>query len=175
MRKTLVLLVAMGLMIAVPAVQAFQEEDRELDVDAEGTAENVETGDESDLDVDITGDVTVRESEEGVDETASTDGPTVDAEITVGDETFVIPVQVNGEGTSFEAAGIFDVESWRLHAQGQSFSGGQDGSGASFFGNLTLIGNNGDFTVLGDGVLTVQDQGDTTTYDLEFQGTATFE
>lgn len=158
------------------ADQHVNEEQRTLDVDADGTATDAETGDESDLTVEVDGEVTVRESEEGVDETAATEGQTVQANVTIGGTTYTIPVQVNGEGTSFEAAGIFDAESWRLHAQGQSFGQVADGSGATFFGNMTLVGTNGgDFVVMGDGVLTVQDQAETTTYDLEFQGTATFD
>lgn len=179
MRKLLTILAAVTLVFSVMGTATAQEdpnaEVRHLDLDASGEAEDVDSGDTFDAEVNVTGNVTVRESGEGVDETAQTDGPTVDAEITVGDTTYTIPVSVVGEGTSFEQAGIFDGQAWRLHIQGEDFSSGRDGSGASFSGNVTLVGNDGDFVAFGEGTLTVRDQSDTTTYDLEYTGTATFE
>lgn len=178
MRKLPTAVAALLVVIAATGIVTAQgqtSEERQLDVDADGTAGNVQTGETETAEVNITGDVTVRESDEGVGETAQTDGPTVDAEITVGNETYTIPVSVAGEGTSFEQAAIFEGEAWRLHVQGESYSGGQDGSGATFSGNLTLVGQDGEFAAFGDGTLTVRDQGDSTTYDLDYDGSATFE
>lgn len=189
MRKELTVAVVAALALSAVAVPALllQEsggdlaaqdrtsEERHLDADTDGTARSVETGEVHEAEVDVTGNVTVRESGEGVDETAQTDGPTVEAEITVGDETYTIPVSVVGEGTSYEQSGAVDDQAWRLHVQGEDYSGGQDGSGAVFSGNLTLVGGNGEFTVTGEGTLTVRDQDDATTYDLDYAGSATFE
>lgn len=176
MRKIIAIVACLALVATVATAQQSQEE-RELDLDAEGTAENVETGDSHDLTVNVTGNVTVQETDEGVDETAFTkDVQSVEANVTIDGTTYTIPVTVGGEGTSFEQAGLVSGEAWRLHVQGEDFSGNQDGSGASLSANVTLIGSDGDFAAFGNGSLTVQDdQGGQTTYDLDFRGTATFE
>lgn len=189
MRKELTVAIVAALALSAVAVPALliqdsggdvaaQEEtsdEHHLDADTDGAARSVETGEVQQAEVDVTGNVTVRESGQGVDETAQTDGPTVEAEITVGDETYTIPVSVVGEGTSHEQSGAVDGEAWRLHVQGESYSRGQDGSGATFSGNLTLVGQDGEFAAFGEGTLTVRDQGDATTYDLDYEGSATFE
>lgn len=175
MRKTIAVLTCLALVATAVTAQQNQET-RHLDLDANGTAEDVETGDSHDLTVNVTGNVTVQETDEGVDETAFTKGPTVEAVVTVGDTTHEIPVGVDGEGTSHEQAGLVSADAWRLHVQGEDFSGDQDGSGATFSANVTLIGSDGDFAAFGEGTLTVHDsQGGQTTYDLDFRGQATFE
>lgn len=175
MRKLAAVLICLALAATAVTAQQSQEE-RRLDLDAAGTAEDVETGDSHDLAVNVTGDVTVQETDEGVDETAYTQGPTdVEANVTIDGTTHTIPVTVDGEGTSFEQAGLVSGEAWRLHVQGENFSGGQDGSGASLSANVTLIGSDGDFSAFGQGTLTVQDGSSQTTYDLDFRGQASFE
>lgn len=190
-RNMLVITMAVALAAAgaAPAL-AQSEETRELDADTDGVAQDTQTGERLDATVNVTGDVTVRESGNGVDETAESTNLSVVANVTVGDTTYEIPVLVVGEGTSLEQAGITAAESWRLSVQGTQIPDGDSGednrdtrSGddaetgtAQFQGNLTLVGNDeGGYQAQGNGTLTVADGDQTTTYRLDYSGQATFE
>lgn len=189
--KTLLAVVLLVSMSAVPAIAA-QEETRHLDADTEGTAEDTSTGETFDATVNVTGDVTVRESGEGVDETAESTGLDVYANVTIDGTTYEVPVLVTGEGTSMEQAGFTAAEGWRLSVQGTELydSGSEDRSTdgddrdgsnadtdrATFWGNFTLVGTpDSGFQAYGNGTLTVVDANGTTTYALTYQGEATFE
>lgn len=163
------------------------QEERAFQANTTGSATSAETGTLHDLDVNVSGNITVTESGEGVDETAFTPGLNVTANVTLDGDLYEIPVTVAGEGTSLEQAGVVDSEAWNLYAQGQALSQEQDGHGpasgeeqqqpdqARFNGNLTLVGSDGGFLVEGSGTLTVITGDDATSYHLDYRGEATFE
>lgn len=176
-RNMIVILTASALVAAgaAPALAQSQDE-RHLDANADGVAQEANSTNVFDAEVNVTGDVIVQDSDEGQDEAAFTRGLTATANVTVGEDEYEIPVGINGEGTSLEQAGL-TADGWRLHVQGtQVPDGGEDTSLATFSGNVTLTGGeDGEYVLEGEGILTVVDGEDTTTYQLGYSGQATFE
>lgn len=202
-RKTLIVLTS--LMVALgtfaPAMSQSQET-RDLDAQTDGTAANTQTGETFDALVNVTGTVTIQDSDEGVDRAAFTQGQTATANVTVNGTVYTIPVGIVGEGTSLVQTGV-SADAWRLHVQGvQLPDSGEDRSGendhpdqedhpgdeqaadggedpptlAAFSGNMTLIGSeDGGYTAQGNGTLTVIQGEDTTAYELAYRGSATFD
>lgn len=178
--RKLVIAIGLSLLVtgAAPVLAEAPQEERHLDADTDGVARETSTNDTFDAEVNVTGDVTVTESEEGVDRTAFTDGLTATANVTVDGTTYSIPVAIVGEGVSLVQTGV-TADGWRLHVQGTQ-TADEDTRGqptlAQFAGNLTLTGGqDGQYVAQGDGILTVFDGEDATTYDLAYAGTATFE
>lgn len=200
-----ILIVLTSLMVALgtfaPAMSQSQET-RDLDAETDGTAADTQTGETFDALVNVTGTVTIQDTDEGVDRAAFTQGQTATANVTVNGTLYTVPVSIVGEGTSLVQTGV-SADAWRLHAQGvQLPDSGEDRSGeddrphqddhpdgeqaaddgedppalAAFSGNLTLIGSeDGGYAANGEGILTVVDGEETTTYRLAYRGSATFD
>lgn len=136
-------------------------------LDADGTAEDTRTGMASMLELSIDGQVTVTETDQGVDRTAFGHPGSLEAVISVGDDEYRIPASLGGEGTSLVQTGV-SSDAWRLSVQGT------DQGAAQFRGNLTLIGTDDGYALTGEGVLNVPDDAETTTYQLTYAGEAEF-
>lgn len=149
------------------------QEERSFEANATGTATETDTGDVTNLEFHIDGNITVTDTEEGEDETASTQGDFLDGTVTIGDEEYNVSFTVQGEGTSLEQAGFVDDEAWNLYAFG--IEDPRQGPPATFHGNLTLVGSDGEFQLTGDGTFTDPAGDETSTYHIEYQGEATFE
>lgn len=178
--RKLVIAIGLSLLVAgaAPVLAEASQEERHLDADTDGVARDTSTNDTFQAEVNVTGDVTVTESEEGADRTAFTDGLTATANVTIDGTTYEIPVAVVGEGVSMVQTGV-TADGWRLHVQGTQ-TADEDTRGqpalAQFSGNLTLTGGqDGEYVAQGAGILTVVDGDDVTTYELGYTGSATFE
>jgi hypothetical protein len=138
-----------------------------LDADADGMAEDTRTGMVSMLELEIDGSVIVTDTDQGADRTAFGTPASLEVVVTVGDDEYRIPATLGGEGTSLVQTGV-SSDAWRLSVQGT------DRGAAQFRGSLILIGAEDGYALSGEGVLNVPGQADTTTYQLEYAGSAEF-
>ncbi len=204
-RRTLIVLASLMVTLGIVAPALAQsQQTRHLDADTDGTAVDRRTGEMLDALVNVTGDVTIQDTDDGVDRTAFTKGLTATANVTVNGSLYTIPVGIVGEGTSLVQTGV-SADGWRLHVQGvgvqasdsdddrpgqrdhphqdnhpgngQSADDGEDpATVAVFSGNLTLIGSeDGGYAANGEATLTVVDGNETTAYRLAYRGSATFD
>lgn len=178
--RKLVIAIGLSLLVAgaAPVLAEASQEERHLDADTDGVARETSTNDTFEAEVNVTGDVIITESEEGVDRTAFTDGLTATANVTIDGTTYEIPVGVVGEGVSLVQTGV-SADAWRLHVEGTQTADEDTRDQptlAQFSGNLTLTGGqDGEYVAEGEGILTVFEGEDATTYDLAYTGSATFE
>lgn len=174
---------ALGTPAATPSHEAPPQEERTLNLTANGTAEERDGDEIHDLDLTVDGNATVTETEEGHDRTADSPWGNITVNATVDGTSYEMTGALGGQGSpDFRPVG---VEVWNLTITGATVADGQDAgqdtqdgsdsSSAQFFGNVTMVGADGEFQVAGSGTLVVTDADGRTNYDLDYDGEATFE
>lgn len=149
-----------------------QQETYELDLDTEGAGSAASDGEAVQVEIDADGEAEVQDQDGSNDKAAFTEQPgDVTVRVNTSDgQSYEIPVQLGGQGSSFLAQG---VDGWELYLQGTTTLDGSDDQ-VQFFGNFTLTGTDSGYAVNGTAILNVPDGQDTTTYHFAVTGEGEF-